>query len=69
MAFGSISLAHFIKGLAICTFRLRRILLVGAYLDLAKSAIFPIIAMVFAGINGTLNAVVSITFVHNNPPV
>lgn len=35
-------------------------------LNLAQSAIFTSIAMVFAGINGTLNAVVFITFVHNN---
>jgi hypothetical protein len=34
-------------------------------LDLAESAIIPVIAMIFAGINAALNTVISITFVHN----
>ena len=35
-------------------------------LNLAQSAVFTSIAMVFARFDGTLNAVIFITFVHNN---
>lgn len=37
-----------------------------ADLYLAQRAVFPVIAMVFAGINGAFDAVISIAFVHNN---
>lgn len=39
-----------------------------AHLNLAQCAVLSIIAMVFAGINGTFDAVVSVALIHNNPP-
>jgi hypothetical protein len=60
------SISSFCKGLAICTLHLGRRLLMSTDLDLAKSAVFPAIAMIFTGIDAALDAVIFITFVHNN---
>jgi len=61
-------LPHRFKGLAVGALILCRIFLMSTNLNLAQCAVFPIIAMVFTGIYGTFDAVVSVAPVHNSPP-
>lgn len=59
-------LMHRFKRLTIGTLVLRRIPFVGTHLNLAQRAVFAAVAMIFAGIDSTLDAVIFIALVHNN---
>lgn len=60
------ALHHFFKGLTVGTLYLNRIFLMRTDLNLVQSAVFTGVAMIFAGCDSTLDAVVLITFVHDN---